>query len=89
MEGGEFITIHKVAHPVVVYVGPFVVTGRLHTIQEATLAQALDAMLEDFVAITQPSLLCMTNRALSLKEGVIAAVRKGKIVALHERLSSA
>jgi hypothetical protein len=46
-------------------------------------------MLEDFVAITQPSLLCMTNRALSLKEGVVAAVRKGKIVALHERLSSA
>lgn len=79
-----FITIHKVARPVTVYLGPFVARGRLHTIQEATLGQALDAVTDDFIALTSPSLICLTNPSLSLQGGIIAAIRKDKIAALQE-----
>ena len=82
---GDFVTIHKVARPVTVYLGPFVARGQLHAIQEATLAQALDAVTEDFIALTKPSLICLANPSLSLQEGIIAALRKDKITALQER----
>jgi hypothetical protein len=81
----EFVTVHKVARPVTVYVGPFVIRGQMHAIQEATLLQALDAVSEDFIALTEPSAVCVTSPWLSLKEGVIAAVRKSSLVALQER----
>lgn len=83
----EFTTIHKVARPVTAYVGPFVIRGRMHTIQETTLLQALDAVTEDFIALTEPSAVCLTSPWLSLKEGIIAAVRKSSVAALQERAS--
>lgn len=84
---GEFTTIHKVARPVTAYVGPFVIRGQIHAIQEATLLQALDAVSEDFIAVTEPSAVCVTSPWLSLKEGIIAAVRKSSLAALQERAS--
>lgn len=83
----EFITVHKVARPVTAYVGPFVIRGQMHAIQEATLLQALDAVTEDFIALTEPSAVCVTSPWLSLKEGVIAAFRKSSLAALQERAS--
>jgi len=83
----EFITLHKVARPVTAYVGPFVVRGQMHTLQEATLLQAVDAVAEDFIALTEPSAVCVTTPWLSLKEGVVAAVRKSSVAALQERAS--
>ena len=81
----EFITIHKVARPVTAYVGPFVIRGQMHTVQETTLLQALDAVSENFIAFTKPSAICVTTPWLSLEEGVIVAVRKSRIAALQER----
>ncbi|MFQ6001838.1 MAG: hypothetical protein ACE5LG_09270 [Anaerolineae bacterium] len=83
----EFITVHKVARPVTAYVGPFVIRGQMHAIQEATLLQALDAVTEDYIALTEPSAVCVTSPWLSLKEGVIAAFRKSRLAALQERAS--
>jgi len=83
----EFITVHKVARPVTAYVGPFVIRGQMHAIQEATLLRALDAVTEDFIALTEPSAVCVTSPWLSLKEGIIAAVRKSSVAALQERAS--
>lgn len=83
--GGEFITVHKVARLVTAYVGPFVIRGQMHTVQEATLLQALDAIAEDFIALTEPSAICVTSPWLTLKEGIIAAVRKSSLAALQER----
>jgi len=83
----EFVTIHKVARPVTAYVGPFVIRGQMHAIQEATLLQALDAVPDDFIALTEPSAVCVTSLWLSLKEGIVAAVRKSSIAALQERAS--
>ncbi len=83
----EFITVHKVARPVTAYVGPFVIRGQMHAIQEATLLQALDAVTEDFIAVTEPSAVCPTSPWLSLKEGIIAAVRKSSVAAIQERAS--
>lgn len=83
----EFILVHKVACPVTAYVGPFVIRGQMHAIQEATLLQALDAVTEDFIALTEPSAVCVTSPWLSLKEGVIAAFRKSSLAALQERAS--
>ncbi|HAL60877.1 MAG TPA: hypothetical protein DCP08_00535 [Chloroflexi bacterium] len=84
---GEFITVHKVARPVTAYVGPFVIHGQMHALQEASLLQALDAVAEDFIALTKPSALCVTSPWLSLKGGIIAAVRKSSLAALQERAS--
>jgi|GEM_PF-2206195 len=84
---GEFITVHKVARPVTAYVGPFVIHGQMHVIREVTLLQALDAVTEDFIGLTEPSAVCVTSPWLSLKEGVIAAVRKSSLAALQERAS--
>lgn len=84
---GEFITAHKVARPVMAYVGPFVIRGQMHTIQEATLPQALDAVSEDFIAVTEPSAACPSSPWLSLKEGIVAVVRKSSIAAIQERTS--
>jgi hypothetical protein len=83
----EFVTVHKVARPVTAYVGPFVIRGQMHAVQEATLLQALDAVAEDFIALTEPSAVCVISPWLSLKEGVIAAVRKSRVAALQERAS--
>lgn len=83
----EFITVHRVARPVTAYVGPFVIRGQMHAIQEATLLQALDAVTEDFIALAEPSAVCVTSPWLSLKEGVIAALRKSSLAALQERAS--
>lgn len=83
----EFITVHKVARPVTAYVGPFVIRGQMHAVQESTLLQALDAVTEDFIALTEPSAVCVTSPWLSLKEGIIAAIRKSSIAALQERTS--
>ena len=85
--GGEFITVQKVARPVTAYLGPFVIRGEMHAIQEVTLLQALDAVTEDFIALTEPSAVSVTSPWLSLKEGGIAAVRKSSLAALQERTS--
>jgi hypothetical protein len=81
----ESVTIYKVARLVTAYVGPFVIRGQMHAVQEATLLQALDAVAEDFIALTEPSAVCVTSPWLSLKEGIIAAVRKSSLAALQER----
>jgi len=87
VSSAEFITVHKVARPVTAYVGPFVIRGQMHAIKEATLLQALDAVREDFIALTEPSAVCVTSPWLSLKEGIITAVRKSSLAVLHERAS--
>lgn len=85
--GAEFVTVHKVARSVTAYVGPFVIRGQMHAVQETTLLQALDAISEDFIALTEPSAVCVTSPWLSLKKGIIAAVRKSSLAALQERAS--
>jgi hypothetical protein len=87
VSSAEFTTVYKVARPVTAYVGPFVIRGQMHAIQEATLLQALDAVTEDYIALTEPSAVCVTSPWLSLKEGIIAAVRKSSIAVLQERAS--
>ncbi len=83
----EFVTIHKVARPVTAYVGPFVIRGQMHAVRETTLLQSLDAVTEDFIALTEPSAVCVTSPWPSFKEGIIAAVRKSSLAALQERAS--
>jgi hypothetical protein len=83
VEAPEFATIHKVPRRVIAYAGPFVVQGSIHAIREGTLSQALDAMREDFIALTNPSILCLSVDGLSLKGGIVLALSKERIAAMQ------
>jgi hypothetical protein len=83
VEAPEFATVHKVPRRVIAYAGPFVIQGRIHAIREGTLSQALDAMREDFIALTNPSILCLSADGLSLKEGIVLALNKERIAAVQ------
>jgi hypothetical protein len=83
VEAPEFTTVHKVRRRVIAYAGPFVARGSIHVIRESTLSQALDAMREDFIALTKPSMLCLSADGLSLKEGIIVALNRDRIAAMQ------
>ena len=85
VESAEFVTIHKVPREMMAYAGPFVVQGTVHLIREATLGEALDVVKEDFIALTSPSVFCLTVPQLSLKEGAVLALNKNKTMAIHSR----
>ncbi|MDH4208564.1 MAG: hypothetical protein OEV76_06805 [Anaerolineae bacterium] len=85
VEVSEFVTVHKVPRQVIAYFGPFVAEGTIHVIREYTLSQALDAIREQFVAITSPSVVCLTVDGLTLKGGIVLCLNKERIVAVQER----
>ncbi len=85
VEGAEFVTIHKVPQEMSAYAGPFVVQGTMHIISEATLGEAWDLAKEDFIALTNPSVLCLTLPELSLSQGPVVALNKRKTMAIHAR----
>jgi hypothetical protein len=76
-------TVHKVPRRVVIYAGPFVAQGSIHAIREGTLTQALDAMREAFIAVTEPSILCLTAEGLSLKGGIVLGLNKERLMAMQ------
>jgi hypothetical protein len=79
----ELATVHKVPQRVIAYAGPFVAQGTMHIIREATLSQALDVTTEQFIALTNPSLLCISVAGLSLEGGLVLSLNRGKIMALQ------
>ena len=79
----EFATVHKVPQRVIAYVGPFVAQGTMHIIREATLSQALDSASDQFVALTDPSVLCLPVTGISLEGGLVLCLNKDKIMALQ------
>ena len=79
----EFATVHKVPQRVIAYVGPFVAQGTMHIIREATLSQTLDTTSDQFVALTDPSMLCVSVAGISLEGGLVLCVNKDKIMALQ------
>lgn len=83
VESREFTSVHKIAQPVLAYAGPFVARGDLHIIREATLLQALDAIRENFIALTDPSVYCLTVPGLTLKGGIILALNKDRVMAMQ------
>lgn len=80
----EFVTVHKVPRRVIAYAGPFVAQGTMHIIREATLSQALDATSDQFVALTDPSVLCLPVTGISLEGGLVLCLNKDKLVAVQE-----
>ena len=79
----EFATVHKVPQRVIAYAGSFVVQGTMHIIREATLSQALDAVSDQFVALTDPSVLCLPVAGISLEGGLVLCLNKDKRMALQ------
>lgn len=85
VEAPEFVTVHKVPRQVMVYLGPFVAHGIIHIIREQTISQALDAIRDQFIAITSPSLVCLTVDGLTLKGGIVLCLNRERIMAVQER----
>jgi len=79
----ELVTVHKVPQRVIAYAGPFVAQGTMHIITEATLSQALDVASEQFVALTDPSVLCVPVTGISLQGGLVLCLNRGKIMAVQ------
>jgi hypothetical protein len=85
VEVSEFMTVHKVPQDMIAYAGPFILQGTLHIISEATLPEAWDLIREDFAALTNPSVLCLTIPELTLRQGAVVALNKHKTMAIHSR----
>jgi hypothetical protein len=83
VEVDEFVTVHKVPQQVIIYTGPFVAQGILHIIRERTISQALDAVREPFVALTNPSVLCLSVDRLALRGAIVCCVNKDRIMAVQ------
>ena len=83
VESGDFTTVHKIAQPVLAYAGPFIARGEMHILREATLSQALDAIRENFIALTAPSVYCLAVPGLTLKGGIVLALNKERVVAMQ------
>ena len=79
----EFTTVHKIAQPVLAYAGPFIARGDLHILRETTLSQALDAIREKFIALTDPSVYCLTVPGLTLKEGIVLGLNKDRVMSMQ------
>lgn len=75
--------MHKVPRRVLVYTGPFIAQGSIHALREGTLTQALDAMREVFIAVTGPSVLCLSAEGLALKGGIVLALNKERMMAMQ------
>lgn len=85
VERSAFVTVHKVPQEVILYSGPFVAQGALHIVRERTLGQALDAIQDQFLALTNPSLLCLTLDGLALREMLVLCVNLRRIMAVQVR----
>lgn len=83
VESGDFTTVHKIAQPVLAYAGPFIARGEMHILREATLSQALDAIRENFIALTDPSVYCLTVPGLTLKGGIVLGLNKDRVMAMQ------
>jgi hypothetical protein len=83
VEASEFATVHKVPQRVIAYAGSFVAQGTMHMIREATLSQALDAVSDQFIALTDPSVLCLPVAGISLEGGLVLCLNKGRIMAVQ------
>jgi hypothetical protein len=85
VETTEFVTTHKLPRDIMAYAGPFILQGTLHVIREASLDEAWDIIKEDFIALTSPSVLCLTVPELSLNAGPVVTVNKHRTMAIHAR----
>jgi hypothetical protein len=77
------VTPHKTPQRITAYSGPFVAQGTLHIVREVTLAQALDAMSERFIALTEPSVLCLSVAELVLRGGIVLGLNKDRVMAMQ------
>ena len=85
VETSDFVTVYKVPRQVILYSGPFVAHGVIHIIRERTLTQAMDAIREQFIAITSPSVVCLAVDGLTLKGSIVLCLNKDRIMAVQER----
>lgn len=85
VESSEFVTVHKVPREVLAYAGSFIFQGTMHMIREANLSDAWDIIKEDFLALTNPSVFCLTVPGLTFREGPVAVLSKEKTMAIHAR----
>ena len=85
VEAPEFAAVHKIPQQVVAYAGPFIAQGTLHIIPDSTLSQALDTMRETYVALTKPSVYCLSVPGFSLKEGIVLGLNKERLAAMQAR----
>jgi hypothetical protein len=85
VEAPEFTTVHKTPQQVMAYAGPFIARGTMHLTPDATISQALDTTREMFVALTRPSVFCLSVQGLTLKEGVVLGLNKERITAMQAR----
>lgn len=85
VESAEFVTIHKVPRDILAYAGPFVVQGAVHIIREAGIGEIWDLTKEDFIALTSPSVFCLTVPEFGLSKGSVVALSKDKTMAIHGR----
>jgi hypothetical protein len=85
VESTEFVTTHKLPRDILAYAGPFVLQGTIHVIREASLDEAWDIVKEDFIALTSPSVLCLSLPELSLSGGSVVTLNKHRTMAIHAR----
>jgi hypothetical protein len=83
VQAHESATVHKLPRRVMIYAGPFVAQGNIHAIREGTLTQALDAMRETFIAVTDPSILCLSVEGLALKGGIVVGLNRERLSAMQ------
>lgn len=77
------LTVHKVHRPVVAYVDHFLIHGQFHMIQENTIQQSLDSLHQDFFTLTQPSLESLTFPQVALQDGLLVAIQRRRMTAVH------
>jgi len=79
----RFELIPKRPHPVVIETPQFVVRGNIHLIEEVRLKDALDALREAFVAITEATVAWADRPQDILAQCPFVSVNKDQIVALY------
>ena len=84
VEAAEFATVYKVPERVVAYVGPFVAQGIMHIVRESTVSQSLDGVRDQFIALTNPSLVCLSIAGLTLEGGLVLCLNKDNVMAVHK-----
>jgi hypothetical protein len=83
VEAAKFATVYKDPERIVAYTGPFVAQGTMHIVRDFTVSQSLDGIRDQFIALTSPSLLCLSVAGLTLEGGLVLCLNKNSIMAVH------
>ncbi|MFQ5946508.1 MAG: hypothetical protein ACE5NC_09730 [Anaerolineae bacterium] len=80
--GGAFHRVEKIPHRIEMYLGPYRIEGNIHLIKETQLRDALDAIRDVFIAVTDTVITRRGESAGFRLEHAFVSVNKERIAAL-------